>query len=673
MWNACPSYVNFSDLFSEVLWCNEYFEIDILKATSSKCLSLPRQGNINYTTPFWNFALHSNVVSPCEILCTFLTFVLILHFMSRFGINLNVTFAHQTWFYWNFDIWIEFVDSFAYYHISSHHFIFFEITSFLIPHWHRYNYWNQTTKQIPIMAITLMNLSILNSSIEDDNLTTGGNFSYTDETFLVTVSYLLIIIGFTAFVANFVIFLILVRKPNMLPSEMLVLCNLLIDSAYGINLFSVGFLNVNHILLPKIPSLQCIIRRVPYTFLIMASLLLLIIMTLNRYVAVKIPFQYKIVFKPSNVAKYLFTIFTVSTALASLDAALCIGDPNETHALSELFTLFWVYLKIVIIVAISILMFFIYKSISKQFVGNFYEPILLPFEALFGCKNGFCKWGRQEAAKTPLDTKFEMTTLVTHSPINVGVQRRSTEHAIPDLSNIEHANNLLSPHPIQSEVENTSRQEGVSNPGPVTLDHNGPVPSTATTPTSEKKGFVDNKNQNPIRLTADQIRERRKYQMTSMFFFISVTFIVLSVPNSVFQIISHLFENSVPISFSWKLYLVTETLYGLNFLLNPYLYSFNNSYLKERFETMKWNMSQFLARKPKAEQNDHAQERIELQRNKRNIEADGDVWSKCEMMVAAFDWCSATKLQSKWRASKQGWTKYRKKNEQSLRWVWSAF
>ena len=482
---------------------------------------------------------------------------------------------------------------------------------------------------MPIMPIKLANSSILNSS-SDDNLTSGENFSYTDETFLVTVSYLLIFIGFTAFIANFVIFLILLRKPNILPTEMLVLCNLLIDSTYGMALFSVGFLNVNDIDLSQIlaiPALPCIIRRVPYTFLIMASLLLLIVMTLNRYVAVKIPFRYKIIFKPSNVAKYLLIIFSVSTVLACVDTALCIADPQETHALSELFTICWIYLKVVVITAISVLMFFIYKSISKQFVGNFYEPILLPFEALFGCKRGFCGWGQEPRAGMPFETKLEMSTLVTHSPANGFTQRRSTEHAIPDISNTEHVNNLLSPNQEGVERAGTnSQQEEATNSGPATLSHTSPKVLSATTPSSPRKELsCKNSNEIQVHLTADQIRERKKYQMTSMFFFISVTFIVLSVPNSVFQIISHLFENSVPISFLWKLYLITETLYGLNFLLNPYLYSFNNSYLKERFQAMKLNMSRFLTRKSKPDETDHAQEKIKSESRKRNFEADADV------------------------------------------------
>ena len=76
--------------------------------------------------------------------------------------------------------------------------------------------------------------------------------------------------------------------------------------------------------------------------------------------------------------------------------------------------------------------------------------------------------------------------------------------------------------------------------------------------------------------------QQQKHYVTTIFFFVSVLFLAVSLPSSISHLVNHLFNNILPGTFIFNLYLLTETLYGVNFILNPYLFSFNNSYLKQR-------------------------------------------------------------------------------------------
>ena len=98
-----------------------------------------------------------------------------------------------------------------------------------------------------------------------------------------------------------------------------------------------------------------------------------------------------------------------------------------------------------------------------------------------------------------------------------------------------------------------------------------------------KKGPARETKKGKRQLTLQQ----QKHYVTTIFFFVCVLFLAVSLPSALANLVSHLFEDYLSIKAQFRLYLLTEILYGANFLLNPYLFSFNNSYLKEQLATYK--------------------------------------------------------------------------------------
>ncbi|XP_075240102.1 uncharacterized protein LOC142335473 [Convolutriloba macropyga] len=471
------------------------------------------------------------------------------------------------------------------------------------------------------MASVNASLEILDTLEAEENKT-GHGLSTFDKQLFSVISYILLFMGFAAFLANLAIFLLLIRKTNKLASEMLVLTNLVIDALYALNLAWTGLFNVTDIFVDKLVSrqFQCVIRRVPYTFLILASLLLLIVMTLNRYVAVKMPFRYKVIFKTSNVIKYLLIVALSSTVFASFDLVLCIFDPHEIKDYSHIFTLIWVYMKFLLIGIVVILMFVMYKSISKQFGdNNFWLPILLPFKALLTC-------GCQKLVHRSSTSQFELTSM--NQPL---ANKNSANGAskLPTENNLQVAQPQIkisltrsNSNPVESVSEsrktttcansgNFSKQISLLDVTKVNVKTSRSVehisdqkfikkePSSSSTFSKFSKNVRRLSSLLPKRLSesiygggassktpAELRRERKKHHLTTTFFFISVLFIIVSAPSSLSQVMSHLFPTTITETFSYRLYFVTETLYGLNFLLNPYLYSFNNSYIKRKIREL---------------------------------------------------------------------------------------
>ena len=113
-----------------------------------------------------------------------------------------------------------------------------------------------------------------------------------ESTLLKVVSFVFIVIGALAAIMNFSIFSILVQKKKKMASELLVVVNLIIDGCYGLVLVVIGILNVWEINLDEtfhMTHLNCMVSKVPSSFLIFASLFLVLIVALNRYMAVKHP------------------------------------------------------------------------------------------------------------------------------------------------------------------------------------------------------------------------------------------------------------------------------------------------------------------------------------------------------------------------------------------------
>merc|ERR1712226_1654796 len=94
--------------------------------------------------------------------------------------------------------------------------------------------------------------NLTNVLFEDRNQTSSSSLNNIDKQLFSVISYILLLMGSAAFLANSVIFTLLVQKSNKLASEILVLTNLVIDGLYALNLAWVGLCNVADIYVDRI-------------------------------------------------------------------------------------------------------------------------------------------------------------------------------------------------------------------------------------------------------------------------------------------------------------------------------------------------------------------------------------------------------------------------------------
>ena len=406
------------------------------------------------------------------------------------------------------------------------------------------------------------------------------------------VSVILIIIGVIAAIMNFSIFSILVQKKKKMASELIVVVNLIIDGCYGLVLILVGCLNIWEVDLDEtfqLSHLNCMVSKVPSSFLIFASLFLVLIVACNRYMAVKYPVRYKDVFKPKRVRFYLVGMFLVSGTLGGVDVGICLLDPQGESDFAHFYSVFWIYSKFVLVMLATVVMFLVYKLIAKQFSRSFWSPIVLPFKSC--CL--MTRLHRNNETVVTAVVAFTAQPSCHHTPSD-----QSPEEIGVAPNTLNNDNNSGSPDNITPEaVEvNQGRYQAMVQIGDLSeryicQNEQAPVPGDADPDHLElNSGSTGRQGDNTT--SAPNRRQRRvkkaltlqqqKHYVTTIFFFVSVLFLAVSVPSSVSHLINLLFDNILPSSFIFNLYLLTETLYGINFVLNPYLFSFNNSYLKER-------------------------------------------------------------------------------------------
>merc|ERR1712226_511904 len=118
-----------------------------------------------------------------------------------------------------------------------------------------------------------------------------------------------IILGVAVFLANFLIFLIFVSKPKLTPSDYLIIPNLLVDTLQGIIMCFPYFLFGEEYMFDA-----SFISEI-FTFF---SLVMLILMSVNRYVAVALPRKYKRWFCMRNILISFSSIFILTLAIFSI-------------------------------------------------------------------------------------------------------------------------------------------------------------------------------------------------------------------------------------------------------------------------------------------------------------------------------------------------------------------
>ena len=400
-----------------------------------------------------------------------------------------------------------------------------------------------------------------------------------DQNILFTIcSVLFVIIGFVAATMNFTILAILAHKKKKMASELLVLANLIIDGCYGVVLVIVGVLNVTEFdksRFFRIKCLNCIISKVPPTFLIFASLFLVLVNAFNRFMAVKYPTRYKNVFRPQLVRTYLFCMFAISALLATVDFGICVADPWGLKDFSEYYSVIWIYAKFALVMVACFAMVLVYKLIAKQFSRAFWAPIALPF-TVWCCQSNNDDTCSQLAVKNK-PAKHNVHTYQSKLNVNFSNDRKGCQ-----------SNRQSNSNNVEQIVNKERKMSGF-----LTVQaEDGDAIEVLTTETktdvelmSSKDANIEHESKGAVKTRKTRKRltlHQRKHYVTTMFFFVSIVFLAVSLPSSISNLVDHIFHDKLPITFLYHMYLVTETLYGINFVLNPYLFSFNNSYLKDR-------------------------------------------------------------------------------------------
>ena len=432
------------------------------------------------------------------------------------------------------------------------------------------------TKMVDILVVATDYAT--NDSNSSMNEFSSDTYNPYDSPLLKISSVIFVIIGFAATIMNFTIFAILVQKRKKMASELLVVVNLIIDGCYGLMIVLVGTLNITQFNVARffrIRPLNCIISKVPPTFLTFASLFLVLLIAMNRFMAVKYPGTYKDVFKPRLVRTYLIILFLVSGTMAAVDFGICVADPMGKSSFAEYYSIFWIYAKFSLVTIAAVAMFVVYKLIANQFSRTFWSPIALPFMA--------CCRRNQSVSSGP----SESVAKYSHNSNFVSVEMNKSPFANQDDFQNQFQQ-MGSDDSQKSDKSNHSEpKRKLTNMTVVRFNDDVPADNANIELYSPRtrKGMGSKRFQRRARkaLTLQQ----QKHYVTTIFFFVCFVFLAVSLPNSISHLINHIFADSLSVTFLFNLYLLTETLYGINFVLNPYLFSFNNSYLKERIAEWK--------------------------------------------------------------------------------------
>ena len=131
-----------------------------------------------------------------------------------------------------------------------------------------------------------------------------------------------LIIGTLVFNANIFIFTIFATKKEKLPSDFLILPNLMIDALHGLAMCIPFYLIDSNFMLKG---------QLCFQIFIFFSLVMLILMTLNRYVAAMRPMKYRLWFNKSSILLSFLAITVITVALFSAVAyALFVAKVVDT-------------------------------------------------------------------------------------------------------------------------------------------------------------------------------------------------------------------------------------------------------------------------------------------------------------------------------------------------------
>ena len=444
---------------------------------------------------------------------------------------------------------------------------------------------------------------------------------------LLILEVCFVIIGFLVLTSNLAIFAIFARKPKKTASESLILCTLLIDAFYGADIL---FLGVQRIFLFDVSPVAhfwlSVIHFIPYYSLVVASLMMQILITINRYYAVMKPFRYKYIF---NTNKILLAVIGIAVTSLSFGVGGFIAFTARVgHGPGYFFDFAWHSVRLILVITEAVFLFIVYRAVSKRFLVPFWEPVLIPMKKLLLCSSSKDRLDKNSATH-PSDvlivrgtqnskavfrinkTKSQLTESESNSKAEVEFKNEQKESSVTDGYEAEISNNEsvevelgqemaencadairndsetgYTKVNFQQEADETCGKANAPKMAEICKDNTTKDSDTGYTNVKIAQQTAEScaKNKRSSRDEMERKRMKQKHKTTATFFFTGTMFLLMSIPNCIVVIIIHMNQNKNRV-----LYIVMMTTYamfGMSFLLNPYLFAFNSSYVREQFRKL---------------------------------------------------------------------------------------
>ncbi|XP_075262067.1 uncharacterized protein LOC142353655 isoform X2 [Convolutriloba macropyga] len=444
---------------------------------------------------------------------------------------------------------------------------------------------------------------------------------HNQNSFFYTFNFAKCLLGVLTFVANVIIFVTFASKNKKSTSDYLVIPHLVVGSLYGIVIcIPIDFQG-------KVDGK--ISGRVAFVSqqLIFCSIILLLIMTINRYVAVLNPSRYNIWFSKQFLSVMFIVIaFLYIISLTTLLYFLYIGkklkksvrekckeygifefdyenmwhqtdslslcrDKTKTYEVSfmnEKFVSFhlWPQLQLLLVICYIIIMSFVYKRIGKNLQPDLNAGFLNQFVIN-------CFTGRREKAIDGADLSIRETIFLSDQEMNRKIghldqtnanisMSMSTQHRPETLISTSGDVGSLATLSVSSDVSRYSFEDPDLEHSQFYMNK-----SKRGRTANDETGGQNDQQKRSVQSSRKQTPKVHK-TLTLTFFYVGLVFIIVALPTSLFNaaglwylLITDQVSEVFTIGF-W----VSQTFYGFVYLINPCLYASSNSDVKEKVRTV---------------------------------------------------------------------------------------
>ena len=281
-----------------------------------------------------------------------------------------------------------------------------------------------------------------------------------------------------------------------------------------------------------------------------------------------------------NVVKYLLAIVTTNLILAIGEGTSLGTHHTHYHCSFDVVRMIHfstISFQIALVSVNAVIIVVAYRAISTQFAGRFWDPILLPFKALF-----FCRCTKKDKYQTMTISERTLTWKLPEDsnrkklPASESDVKNCTDSVeLPAIGRSFEEQNVEPELPCEHSFQSRTLESPTSATNWGTLN-------------SECDVIGSN---NTIRTNQESKKRKQMHKLTSTFFFVGLAFILISIPRYICMIAMMISQDLRSTPFFWQLIIASYLFYGLGFVLNPYMYAFNSGYLKQEIRLLVRNIT----------------------------------------------------------------------------------